>query len=225
MSIHDLADVYELGRSQFKAETWPMLYRSWDEYEVTTRFHVDGEYCLVAENNDDDGPQRIVGFVLGTVVSKPGSAWNYGYIVWMCVHPRWRRRNVAARLVDRLVETMVEVDGIRILMTDTDPENRRAMKFFAARGFTEQHPHVYLSSNLEANPHYAHLRRDAFREPRNATRRRGLPSPVSTVLVGGGPQKKSAPKGGKKGKAARGKAGIAPAGEKREKKRRKTKGR
>jgi hypothetical protein len=84
---------------------------------------------------------------------------------------------------------------------------------------------VYLSSNLEANPHYAHLRRDAFREPRNATRRRGLPSPVSTVLVGGGPQKKSAPKGGKKSKAARGKAGIAPAGKKREKKRRKAKGR
>jgi ribosomal protein S18 acetylase RimI-like enzyme len=225
MSIHDLADVYELGRSQFKAETWPMLYRSWDEYEVTTRFHVDGEYCLVAENNDDDSAQRIVGFVLGTVVSKPGSAWNYGYIVWMCVHPRWRRRNVAARLVDRLVETMVEVDGIRILMTDTDPENRRAMKFFAARGFTEQHPHVYLSSNLETNAHYAHLRRDAFREPRNATRRRALPSPVSTVLVGAGPKKPSAPKAGKKGKAARGKAGIAPAGKKRGKKRRKAKGR
>ena len=225
MSIHDLADVYELGRSQFKAETWPMLYRSWDEYEVTTRFHVDGEYCLVAENNDDDSPQRIVGFVLGTVVSKPGSAWNYGYIVWMCVHPRWRRRNVAARLVDRLVETMVEVDGIRILMTDTDPENRRAMKFFAARGFTEQHPHVYLSSNLEANPHYGHLRRDAFREPRNATRRRGLPSPVSTVLVGAGPKQKSASKGGRKDAAARGKDGGAPAGRKRKKKRSKAKGR
>ncbi len=225
MSIHDLADVYELGRSQFKAETWPMLYRSWDEYEVTTRFHVDGEYCLVAENNDETSAERIVGFVLGTVVSKPGSAWNYGYIVWMCVHPRWRRRNVAARLVDRLVETMVEVDGIRILMTDTDPENRRAMKFFADRGFTDQHPHVYLSSNLEANPHYAHLRRDAFREPRDATRRRALPSPVSTVLVGAGPQKKSASKGRKKDKAARGKAGMAPARKKREKKRKKAKGR
>ena len=176
MSIHDLADVYELGRSQFKAETWPMLYRSWDEYEVTTHFHVDGEYCLVAENNDEDSAQRIVGFVLGTVVSKPGSAWNYGYIVWMCVHPRWRRRNVAARLVDRVVEAMVEVDGIRILMTDTDPANKRAMAFFAARGFTDQHPHVYLSTNLEANPHFAHLRREAFREPRNATRRRALPN-------------------------------------------------
>ena len=198
MTIHDLAEVYELGRSQFKAETWPMLYRSWDEYEVTTHFHVDGEYCLVAENNDEDSAQRIVGFVLGTVVSKPGSAWNYGYIVWMCVHPRWRRRNVAARLVDWLVETMVEVDGIRILMTDTDPENKRAMAFFAARGFTDQHPHVYLSTNLEANPHFAQLRREAFREPRNATRRRALPSPVSAVLVGAEPKKAAGKKREKK---------------------------
>jgi ribosomal protein S18 acetylase RimI-like enzyme len=207
MTIHDLADVYELGRSQFKAESWPMLYRSWDEYEVTTRFHVDGEYCLVAENNDEDSANRIVGFVLGTVVSKPGSAWNYGYIVWMCVHPRWRRRNVAARLVDRLVETMVESDGIRILMTDTDPQNKRAMKFFAARGFNEQHPHVYLSSNLEANPHYAHLRRDAFREPRSTKRRRNLPAPVSTVQVGVKPPRKALAKAHKKLKAAESKDG------------------
>lgn len=204
MTIHDLAAVYELGRSQFKAESWPMLYRSWDEYEVTTRFHVDGEYCLVAENNDEDSAHRIVGFVLGTVVSKPGSAWNYGYIVWMCVHPRWRRRNVAARLVDRLVETMVDTDGIRILMTDTDPQNKRAMKFFAARGFNEQHPHVYLSSNLEANAHYAHLRRDAFREPRNATRRRSLPAPVSTVQIGAGPAPKAIAKAHKPLKEAAG---------------------
>lgn len=200
MSIRDLAEVYELGLSQFKAQTWPMLYRSWDEYEVTTRFHVDGEYCLVAENNDEDSAQRIVGFVLGTVVSKPGSAWNYGYIVWMCVHPRWRRRNVAARLVDRLVETMVEVDAIRILMTDTDPANKRAMKFFAARGFTEQHPHVYLSSNLEANPHYAHLRRDAIREPRRASLRRGLPSPVAAVIVDSAPARRESGKARKRDK-------------------------
>jgi len=221
MTIHDLAEVYELGRSQFKAESWPMLYRSWDEYEVTTRFHIDGEYCLVAENNDEDSAQRIVGFVLGTVVSKPGSAWNYGYIVWMCVHPRWRRRNVAARLVGRLVETMVEVDGIRILMTDTDPENKRAMKFFAARGFTDQHPHVYLSTNLETNSHFVHLRREAFREPRHATRRRALPSPVSTVLVGSGPQEEAAAKGRKKVKATRGEHDIA---QREKKKRRKRKG-
>ena len=212
MTIHDLAEVYELGLSQFKAESWPMLYRSWDEYEVTTRFHVDGEYCLVAENNDEESSRHIVGFVLGSVVSKPGSAWNYGYIVWMCVHPRWRRRNVAARLVDRLVESMVELDAIRILMTDTDPQNQRAMKFFASRGFDEQHPHVYLCSNLEANPHYAHLRREALREQRGrmTVRHQTAPSPVSTLVVDPGPATTRAQSLGKARKArAAGTAGRA----------------
>lgn len=187
MTIHDLAEVYELGQSQFKADSWPMLYRSWDEYEVTTRFHLDGEYCLVAENNDEDSDLNIVGFILGSVVSKPGSAWDYGYIIWMCVHPRWRRHGVAARLMDRLVETMVENDGIRILMADTDPNNKKAMKFFAARGFDAQHPHVYLCSNLDTNPHYAHLR-DESKEHRarsGTTRRQSAPpspNPAATSL-------------------------------------------
>jgi ribosomal protein S18 acetylase RimI-like enzyme len=198
MTIHDLAEVYELGRSQFKAASWPMLYRSWDEYEVTTRFHIDGEHCLVAENNDEESSRRIVGFVLGSVVSKPGSAWNYGYIVWMCVHPRWRRRNVAARLVDWLVEAMIETDAIRILMADTDPRNERAMKFFAARGFNEQHAHVYLSSNLDTNPRYAHLRREALREPRRPVAHRETPSPVSAVVVDPGPVTKAKIKGGQR---------------------------
>lgn len=159
MTIHDLAEVYNLGLAQFKADSWPMLYRNWDEYEVTTRFHLDGEYCLVAERNGETGAPRIVAFILGSVVSKPGSAWDYGYIVWMCVHPRWRRRGIAARLIDTLVETMVDLDGIRILMADTDPRNLRAIRFFHTCGFTDEHPHIYLCSNLESNPRYAHLRR------------------------------------------------------------------
>jgi hypothetical protein len=131
----------------------------------------------------------------------------------MCVHPRWRRRNVAARLVDRLVETMVELDGIRILMTDTDPKNKRAMKFFAARGFTEHHPHVYLCSNLEANPHYAHLRREGLREQRSraSVRRQSAPSPVSTVVVDQGPAgkpKKGLRKGVRPSQAARATAEV-----------------
>ena len=123
MEIGDLGEVYALGQSSFKAELWPMLYRSWDEYEVTTLFNTDGEYCLVAENDEDDAPkgERIVGFVLGTVVSKSGSAWSYGYIIWLCSHDKWSREGVASKLMDKIIETMVENEGIRIIMADTDP--------------------------------------------------------------------------------------------------------
>ncbi|NBO37143.1 N-acetyltransferase [bacterium] len=160
MEIEDLAEVYQLGAMNFKADLWPMLYRSWDEYEVTTLFNTDGDYCLVAENDDwspGSEEKRIVGFVLGTVISKPGSAWSYGYVLWLCSHDDWAREGVAGKLVDKLVEIMVEEDGIRIIMADTDPDNHRAVRFFTKKGFSDTKPHLYLSSNLEHNPHYAPL--------------------------------------------------------------------
>jgi ribosomal protein S18 acetylase RimI-like enzyme len=159
MEIGDLGEVYSLGQENFKAELWPMLYRSWDEYEVTTLFNTDGEYCLVAENDEDD-PQkgnRIVGFVLGTVVSKTGSAWSYGYVIWLCSHESWGREGVASKLMDKLVEIMIENEGIRIIMADTDPANDRAVRFFIKKGLTDQKPHLYMSSNLEQNPYYREL--------------------------------------------------------------------
>jgi ribosomal protein S18 acetylase RimI-like enzyme len=163
MTVEDIPAVFELGSETFTADQWPMLYRSWDEYEVTTLFNTDGEYCLVAEK-DEPGGDRILGFVLGSVLSKPGSAWKYGYIMWLCARPRWQRSGVASRLVDKLIERMVEKDGIRIVMADTDPQNQRAVRFFERLGFDDRKPHVYLSSNLENNPRYASLVQEAREE-------------------------------------------------------------
>ena len=159
MEIGDLGEVFELGQTNFKADLWPMLYRSWDEYEVTTLFNTDGEYCLVAENDEDNPPknQRIVGFILGTVVSKPGSAWSYGYVIWLCSHPNWSREGVASGLMDELVEIMVKNEGIRIIMADTDPDNKRAVNFFEKKGLFDQKPHLYMSSNLDLNPTYRNV--------------------------------------------------------------------
>jgi ribosomal protein S18 acetylase RimI-like enzyme len=153
MEVADIPAVYRLGADTFTAEKWPMLYRNWDEYEVTGLFNTDGDYCLVAESAEEE-LDRIRGFVLGTVISKPGSAWTYGYILWLCVRAGWQREGVASRLVDKLVETMIEEEGIRIIMSDTDPENERAVRFFERMGFDDRKAHVYLSSNVEQNPRY-----------------------------------------------------------------------
>lgn len=162
LGVYDLAEVYELGETCFRADLWPMLYRGWDEYEVTTMFNTDGDYCFVAENDDfergvtpDD--ERIVGFVLGTVMSKPGTAWSYGYIMWLCAHPNWQRAGVAGKLVDKVVEAFVENESVRIIMSDTDPRNERAVRFFEKKGFDQQRLHVFLTSNIENNPLYSHL--------------------------------------------------------------------
>ena len=162
MEIYDIAEVYQLGEICFRADLWPMLYRGWDEYEVTTMFNTDGDYCLVAENDDfvrgvSPDEERIVGFVLGTVMSKPGTAWSYGYIVWICALPGWQREGVAGKLIDKVVEAFVESEGVRIIMADTDPSNERAVKFFKKKGFDQEHQHVFLTSNIENNPLYSHL--------------------------------------------------------------------
>jgi ribosomal protein S18 acetylase RimI-like enzyme len=162
MEIYDLAEVYQLGEICFRADLWPMLYRGWDEYEVTTMFNTDGDYCLVAENDNfvkgvTPEEERIVGFVLGTVMSKPGTAWSYGYIVWICALPAWQREGVAGKLIDKVVEAFVENEGVRIIMADTDPSNERAVKFFKKKGFDQEHQHVFLTSNIENNPLYSSL--------------------------------------------------------------------
>jgi ribosomal protein S18 acetylase RimI-like enzyme len=175
MEIDDLAVVFKMGVEVFKAELWPTLYRSWDEYEVTSMFNTDGDYCLVAENDDPDDSPRIMGFVLGTVITKPGSAWSYGYIKWLCAHPYWQREGVSGRLVDKLIGLMIEKDGIRIMMADTDPENIAAVNFFRKKGFSDMADHLYLFNNLERTEQYQPLI-EASRNVDKEKEERGVPS-------------------------------------------------
>jgi len=144
MEIDDVAAVYHLGERVFTAEV-PNLYRTWDEYEVTGLFHTESDLCLVAE---DRRTGTMAGFAMGTTVSKPRSAWTYGYLVWMAVDPRYQKRRVGERLVQRLAERMAD-HGVRILMVDTDANNDAALRFFASLGFEQPRPHVFLSMNLD----------------------------------------------------------------------------
>jgi ribosomal protein S18 acetylase RimI-like enzyme len=162
MKIDDLEAVFHLGEKAFRPDLSTTLYRSWDAYEVTTLFNTDGDYCLVAENDHFDTgkygkDERIVGFVLGTVMARPGSSWRYGYVTWLCAHRRWRRAGVASRLLDAVTARFVEKGGVRIVMADTDPRNKAAVGFFRGSGFDQERKHVYLSTNLERNPRFAHL--------------------------------------------------------------------
>jgi ribosomal protein S18 acetylase RimI-like enzyme len=73
MQLNDLPAVFRLGQRLFTAEDLPTLYRSWDDHEILELFRSDEETCLVAE---DDG--TIVGFALGCMMDKPGSAHHAG---------------------------------------------------------------------------------------------------------------------------------------------------
>lgn len=152
MELPDLDPVFALGQKLFTAEKWPTLYRSWDEYEVVHLFGTDGEYCLVAEANG-----KVIGFALGTLMEKYRSPWRYGWLLWLGVDPRWKRRGIGTRLVRRLTEIFIDKNA-RMILVDTDAENRDALAFFRGEGFGNEIDHVYLSLNLDTHPKYIRKR-------------------------------------------------------------------
>ncbi len=143
MEIDDLAQVFHLGEVLFTAEEAPNLYRTWDEHEVIDLFHSDPELCLVAEEDD-----RMVGFAMGTTVTKSRSAWKYGHLVWLGVAPEYHGTGAAEKLFHALLELMLE-SGVRILVVDTEADNEQALRFFKKMGFSHPQEHIYLAMNLD----------------------------------------------------------------------------
>jgi ribosomal protein S18 acetylase RimI-like enzyme len=143
MEIDDLPEVFHLGERLFTSEESPNLYRTWDEYEVIGLFHNETELCLVVEADD-----KIIGFAMGTTITKPRSAWRYGHLVWLGVDEDFQRFGVAERLFNHFLELMLE-EGVRILMVDSEADNQSAIQFFRKMGFNKSEEHVYMSLNLD----------------------------------------------------------------------------
>jgi ribosomal protein S18 acetylase RimI-like enzyme len=153
MELEDLAGVYALGEAVFTADKWPSLYRTWDEYEPVGLFHSDGEFCFVAEFDE-----QLAGFALGSLIDKRKSAWSYGYLTWLAVNPAMKRRGIATLLMDEITEAFIRA-GARMMIVDTDADNDTAIKFFHRHDFRNEDRHVYLSKNLTSYPGYRRLRR------------------------------------------------------------------
>jgi ribosomal protein S18 acetylase RimI-like enzyme len=143
MDVDDIPLVFHMGEALFTARDVPTLHRTWDEYEVVNLFQTDGEYCLVAETEDD----VVVGFALGTIIEKSHS-WTYGYLLWMGVRPEYQQYGVARRLFRHFRLLMLEA-GARIIMVDTEADNDPALRFFRKMGFNNAQQHVYLTLNVD----------------------------------------------------------------------------
>lgn len=144
MEIDDLAPVFHLGQELFTAQESPNLYRTWDEHEVVGLYTAENEFCLVAETEDE---RRLVGFALGASITKSGSAWKYGYLVWLGVDPARQGLGVGSRLFNLLRERYLAA-GVRIMMVDTEADNLAAIRFFRKLGFGKPSEHLYLSLNI-----------------------------------------------------------------------------
>lgn len=144
MLIDDIAPVFHLGEELFTSEDLPILYRTWDSYEVADYFTSDPDFCLVAEANG-----KVVGFVLATTIEKEGTAWKkYGYISWIGVDKAFQGTNLAKRLYNRVEERLIE-EGVRMIIADTEGDNKRAIAFFATLGFSPRSEHVWLAKTLQ----------------------------------------------------------------------------
>lgn len=145
LTIDDFAEVFHLGEMIFTAEYSPSMYRTWDEYEITTHYNSDCELCLVAEID-----HQIVGFALATTVEKSNSAWKYGYLVWIGVRPGIQKKGVGEGLFEKIKKRMVE-QGVRMIIIDTDADNDAGIRFFKKQGFKNIRKHVYMNLNLAKN--------------------------------------------------------------------------
>ena len=142
MTIDDFPKVFHIGEELFTAEYSQSLYRTWDEYEITTLFNSDSELCLVAEADN-----KILGFALGTTVEKHNSPWKYGYLVWLGVRRNIQQGGVGGDLFKEIKRRMKE-QGVRIIMIDTSADNQAAISFFNKQGFGDIQEHVYMTLNL-----------------------------------------------------------------------------
>ena len=145
MEIDDVSSVYHLGEKLFTSDEFPILYRTWDPFEVTDYFTSDPDYCLVAESEAEG---KIVGFIIATTIEKEGTAWKkYGYLSWIGVDEAFQRTNLGFRLYRRLEERLHE-NGARMVMADTDADNEAAIDFFKSMGFSLSAEHVWLTKTL-----------------------------------------------------------------------------
>lgn len=142
MTIDDFAEVFHLGEELFTSDYSPSMYRTWDEYEITTLYNSDSELCLVAELDE-----VIVGFALSTTVEKNNSAWKYGYLVWIGVRQGIQQKGVGDSLFNESKKRMLD-QGVRMVLIDTDADNEAGIRFFKKHGFGNIQKHVYMTLNL-----------------------------------------------------------------------------
>jgi len=142
MTINDFPEVFHIGEEVFTADYSQSLYRTWDEYEITTLFNSDSDLCLVAESGES-----ILGFALGTTVEKHNSSWKYGYLVWLGVRSGIQQGGIGSGLFKEIKRRMRE-KGVRMIIVDTSADNLPAVRFFQKQGFADTQQHVYMSLNL-----------------------------------------------------------------------------
>ncbi|MCP8305357.1 MAG: GNAT family N-acetyltransferase [archaeon] len=143
MTIDDLPKVFHIGEEIFTSKRFPLMYRTWDSFEITSLYTGDAEFCVVAERKG-----RVVGFAMATFIEKSRSAWKYGYVAWLGVRKRHHRHKVGAKLY-REIEKRLREDGARMIIVDTEQGNVEAINFFKKMGFDAIRKHIWMTKTFK----------------------------------------------------------------------------
>ena len=146
MQMSDINTVFQLGLAIFTSKEFPNMYRLWDDYAVVENFASSREFCYVAEIEDS---AEIIAFLLGETMTKY-SVGTRGYIQWVGVVPKYRRRHIATELIDMFVATAKD-QKVSMLLADTPASNIPAISMFQKAGLTDKTDHVYLTRSLPPN--------------------------------------------------------------------------
>ena len=144
MKIQDLYPIFLIGEDIFTKDS-PNLYNFWDEHLVLQSYLSDPDLSAVATVNHDE-IEQVVGFCFGTTIEKPRSSWKYGYLVWLGCSRDCQGLGLASQLYSVMLE-LFALEKVRMLMIDTQKNNKAALGFFRKKGFRNDENHVYLSND------------------------------------------------------------------------------
>ena len=142
MCVDDVPRVFHLGEKLYDVKKFPLLYRTWDPYEVAYLFSSETDLSLVAEVN-----ATVVGFCLSTIVEKPNKPWRYGYLIWLGVSEDLHTLGIGKKLVCEILHRMKQ-KRVNFMLIDTEEKNVGAITFFKKLGFEIRHNQTWMWKNL-----------------------------------------------------------------------------
>lgn len=119
------------------------LYLAQGDFERAATY--DSYHAIIAEDEE----RSVAGFVIGVVypdsarlpgtveAAHPGFAAGALLVVWVAVRPKWRRRGIATRLLDHLLDA---IDVPRV-WGFVDPANVPSKQMFKQRGWYQLGTH------------------------------------------------------------------------------------
>ncbi len=95
-----------------------------------------GQGVLWVAVEGDDTHEQLVGLLLATAQIAPESGELIGYIHELLVHPAYRRRGVAMRLLDVAEHFFLDERGFDLVTLTTSPDNDAALRLYRSRGYS-----------------------------------------------------------------------------------------